>query len=229
MYELYSNRMAQASPALPSERAPTRGSQVCAEGAKGRPKGPGRPRNAERHAAILRATRELILEVGYGGVSLDAVAKRSGASRTTLYQWWGGRAPLVEEAIFSDYGDWPIPDTGSFEDDLAELIEEIVNEMSRPHVARAFPALSAEFQADPDIKAGLRARYGDPMTKRWHAVFERAETRGELPADSNAEAALQLTIGAVLTMTQSKVLPRKKLKSYLQSVLLHGLISDLTE
>lgn len=188
-----------------------------------RPRGPGRPRNAERHAAILSAARELILEVGYSGVTLDAVAKRSGASRTTLYQWWGHRAPLVEEAIFSDYGEWPVPDSGGFEGDLAELVEEIVTEMSRPHVARALPALTAEFQADPDLKAGLRARYGDPMTQRWREVFRHAIERGELPPDANAEAALQLTVGAVLTMTQSKVLPRKKLMSYLQSVLVHGL------
>ncbi len=85
------------------------------------------------------------------------------------------------------------------------------------------PALKAEVQANPDIKAGLRARYGDPMTIRWREVFENAMARGELPADSNAEAALQLTIGAVLTMTQSKILPRKKLKPYLLSVLAHGL------
>jgi AcrR family transcriptional regulator len=188
-----------------------------------RPRGPGRPRNAERHAAILRATRELILSAGYSGVTLDAVAKRSGASRTTLYQWWGSRAPLVEEAILSDYGEWPVPDTGCFEDDLSELLEEIVNEMTRPHVARALPALTAEVQANPDIKAGLRTRYGDPMTIRWREVFENAMARGELPAGSNAEAALQLTIGAVLTMTQSKILPRKKLKPYLLSVLAHGL------
>lgn len=188
-----------------------------------RPKRRGRPRNTERHAAILQATRDLILEVGYSGVTLDAVARRSGASRTTLYQWWGHRAPLVEEAIFSDYGEWPVPDTGCFEEDLAQLVEEIVSEMSRPHVARALPALTAEFQADRDIKAGLRARYGDPMTQRWREVFEHAAERGELSPDANAEAALQLTVGAVLTMTQSRVLPRKKLMPYLQSVLTRGL------
>ena len=217
--------MARARPAPQSATAPTRGSRVRAEAAEARPRGPGRPRNAERHAAILRATRDLILEVGYSGVTLDAVARRSGASRTTLYQWWGHRAPLVEEAIFSDYGEWPVPDTGCFEDDLTRLVEEIVSEMSRPHVARALPALTAEFQADRAIKAGLRARYGDPMTQRWREVFERAAERGELSRDANAEAALQLTVGAVLTMTQSRVLPRKKLMPYLQSVLTRGLMA----
>ncbi|MEZ4280310.1 MAG: TetR/AcrR family transcriptional regulator [Myxococcota bacterium] len=183
----------------------------------------GRPRNEERRAAILQAARELVLEVGYTRVTIDAVARRSGASRTTIYQWWGHRAPLVEEAIFADYGDWPIPDTGSFEGDVAQLVEELVREMTRPHVARAFPALQAEFQADPDLKAGLRARYGDPMVARWRKVFEGAEERGELPAGSHAEAALQLALGAILMMTQSSVLPRRRLVPYLCTVLSIGL------
>ena len=207
------NYMAEARLTSRSATVRRESAEATAKATESRRRAPGRPRNAERHAAILRATRELVLEAGYSGVTLEAVAKRSGASRTTLYQWWGSCASLVEEAILSDYGEWPVPDTGCFDDDLAELLEEIVNEMSRPHVARALPALTAEVQANPEIKAGLRARYGDPMTIRW---------RGELPG-SDAEAALQLTIGAVLMMTQSNILPRKKLKPYLLSVLVHGL------
>jgi AcrR family transcriptional regulator len=186
----------------------------------------GRPRNAGRHAAILQATRELILEVGYTRLTIDAIAKRAGASRTTIYEWWGHRAPLVEEAIFSDYGEWPVPDTGRFEDDLAQLVEEFVREMTRPAVVRAFPALSAEFQAHPELKAEIRAVYGDPMARRWQLVFSRAAERGELAPGTNADAALQLTLGAVLMMTQSRILPRSELTSYLLSVLLGGLSSS---
>ncbi len=214
-----------ATPTSPpkSGLAETREARALAQPQEAPARRRGRPRNAERHAAILAATRELILEVGYTRVTIDAVAKRSGASRTTIYQWWGHRAPLVEEAIFSDYGEWPIPDTGRFEDDLAELVEELVLEMTRPHVARAFPALSAELQANPDLKTEVRANYGDPMTRRWRSVFARAIERGDLPAEANAEPALQLTLGALMMMTQSKVLPRKKLTDYLVSVLARGI------
>ena len=217
--------MAKSSPAAGPSALRKRSHRASQAEVKEQPKGRGRPRNAKRHAAILEATRDLILEVGYSRVTFDAVAKRSGASRTTLYEWWGHRAPLVEEAIFADYGDWPVPDTGNFETDLAQLIEELVREMSRPHVARAFPALSAEFQVDASLKAGLRARYGDPMTRRWRQVFEKAVAREELAPTASAEAALQLTLGAILMMTQSKILSRKKLTPYLIGVLMHGLDS----
>jgi len=200
----------------------TRKARARRHEAEDSPKRRGRPRDPERHAAILQAARDLILEVGYTSVTIDAVAKRAGASRTTLYEWWGHRAPLVEEAIFAGYGEWPVPDTGHFEDDLAQLVEELVSEMTRPHVARAFPALSAEFQANPDLKAEVRALYGDPMKQRWQAVFTHGIERGELSADANAEAAMQLTLGAILMLTQSKILPRRKLTAYLLSVLTRG-------
>lgn len=118
-----------------------------------------------------------------------------------------------------------MPDTGNFETDLAQLIEELVRAMSRPYVAHAFPALSAEFQADASLKAGLRARYGGPMTRRWRQGFEKAVAREELAPTASAEAALQLTLGAILLMTQSKILSRKKLTPYLIGVLMHGLDS----
>ena len=217
--------MTPSRPSSKSALAQTREARARTHGAEDAPRRRGRPRDAERHAAILQAARDLILEVGYTRVTIDAVARRAGASRTTIYEWWGHRAPLVEEAIFSDYGEWPVPDTGRFEDDLARLVEELVREMTRPHAARAYPPLSAEIQADPDLKAQLRARYGDPMTRRWREVFARAVERGELPAGANAEAALQLTLGAILMMTQSKILPKKKLTPYLLSVLSAGLRS----
>jgi AcrR family transcriptional regulator len=216
--------MMTASRSTPrSALAQTREARARNHRGEGPPKRRGRPRDAERHAAILQAARELILEVGYTRVTIDAIAKRAGASRSTIYEWWGHRAPLVEEAVFSDYGEWPVPDTGRFEGDLAQLVEEFVSEMKRPHVVRAFPALSAEFQANPELKAEVRALYGDPMTRRWKAVFARAAERGELPSETNAEAAMQLTLGAVLMMTQSKILPKKKLTPYLLSILSGGL------
>jgi AcrR family transcriptional regulator len=179
------------------------------------PRGRGRPRDAGRHAAILEAARELILEVGYTRLTIDAIAKRAGASRTTIYEWWGHRAPLVEEALFSDYAAWPLPDTGSLEGDLALLVQELVREMTRPEVMRAFPALTVEFQANPELKAEAIGLYGDPMTRRWEAVFARAVARSELAPSVSAEATMHLVLGALWMMSHNKTLPSRQLAPYL--------------
>jgi AcrR family transcriptional regulator len=198
-----------------SALARTRRARALRQARAKKPRGRGRRRDAERHTAILQAARELVLEVGYTRVTLDAIARRSGASRTTLYEWWGHRAPLVEEALFSDYQEWPLPDTGCFETDLERLVNELVREMTRPEVMRAFPALTVEFQASPELKASAIALYGDPMTRRWESVFSRAVERGELPPSVDAKAIMHLVLGALWMMSHNKTLPRRALAPFL--------------
>lgn len=183
----------------------------------------GRPRDTQRHAAILQAARELVLELGYTRVTIDGIAKRSGASRTTLYEWWGHRAVLVQEALFSDHSDWPLPETGSFESDLAALVDELVREMIRPEIVRGLPALWAEIEANPELKQNANAVYAAPMLSRWQQVFEAAAERGEISHEADPRAALHVVIGSLWVMTQSRSLPRERLAPYLLALLLGGI------
>jgi AcrR family transcriptional regulator len=189
-------------------------------------RGPGRPRDAQRHEAILDATRGLILEAGYSRVTLDAVAKRAGVSRTTVHKWWGHRALLVEEALFPDYSELPLPDTGSFDGDLEYLVKEVVQEMTRPELVRGMPPLRAEILSNAGLLESTRSLYADPAIERWEVVFERAAGRGEIPPSTDARAALHVVVGAVAFMAQAQpkmILPKREMTSYLVSLLLRGI------
>jgi AcrR family transcriptional regulator len=221
--------MKRSRSATGSALATTRKGRTRGRDAGALPRRRGRPRDAERHAAILEAARELIVEVGYTRVTIDAIAKRAGASRTTIYEWWGHRAPLIEEALFSSYEEWPVPDTGCFDGDLEQLVNELVREMTRPEVMRAFPALTVEFQADPELKASAIALYGDPMTRRWQRVVSRAVERGELAPSAKAEAAMHLVLGALWMMSHNKTLSRKELAPYLLRAARAALASEAEE
>ena len=52
-------------------------------------------RSGRAHAAILEATRELIVEVGYDGMSIEGIAGRAGVGKQTIYRWWPSKAALV--------------------------------------------------------------------------------------------------------------------------------------
>ena len=64
----------------------------------------GRPRDPRIDAAILAATAELLLEVGYPGVTIAAVAARAGTTTPAIYRRWTSKAHLVHEAAFP-YGE----------------------------------------------------------------------------------------------------------------------------
>jgi AcrR family transcriptional regulator len=185
----------------------------------------GRPRDPRRHEAILEATRELILEGGYGRVSFDAVARRAGVSRMTVHKWWSHRVELVEEALFPDYGELPPPDTGSFAEDLELLVEEMVDRLTDPVLVLGMPPLRAELNANPHLLGPTGTRYGAPSQRRWRQVFRRAAGRGEISRDANAAAAMHVVLGAIEALSQARmaVVSRRKMTPYLVSLLLHGI------
>ncbi|MGH3576761.1 MAG: helix-turn-helix domain-containing protein, partial [Mycobacterium sp.] len=62
--------------------------------------GAGRPRDPRIDAAILSATAELLVQIGYSNLTLAAVAQRAGTTKTALYRRWSSKAELVHEAAF---------------------------------------------------------------------------------------------------------------------------------
>jgi len=80
-------------------------------------------RGPERREAICDAVFELLGEVGYDRMTMDAVATRARASKATIYRTWPDKPGLVAEALISRFGATPqAPDTGSLRGDLMALM-----------------------------------------------------------------------------------------------------------
>ncbi|MGA3404075.1 MAG: helix-turn-helix domain-containing protein, partial [Acetobacteraceae bacterium] len=62
----------------------------------------GAVRNSEAHRSILAAAAQILNESGYAGFTIEAVARRAGASKPTIYRWWTGKAALITELYESD-------------------------------------------------------------------------------------------------------------------------------
>ena len=159
-------------------------------------------------------------------MTLDAVAKRAGVSRTTIHKWWPQRALLVEEALCPDYSDRPLPDSGSFEMDLESLVDEVVEQATRPESLRGYSALRAEILANPELLASTASRYDAPADLRWQAIFERAAKRGEIPASLNAAAAMRVVLGSAVALAaqpNSPTLTPRQMTPFLLGLLLGGI------
>jgi AcrR family transcriptional regulator len=81
------------------------------------------PARSDRHEAICDAVFQLLSEVGYDRMSMDAVAARARASKATIYRAWPNKPDLVSEALTHRFGGSPEPpDTGSLRGDLIALV-----------------------------------------------------------------------------------------------------------
>src|SRR5438105_4395585 len=89
-------------------------------------RGPGRPRSAEAHAAILAATLHLLIEQGFNGLTMEAVAARAGVGKATVYRRWPSKVPLVVEALRAAGEERvAVPASGSVEADLHQLLTDL--------------------------------------------------------------------------------------------------------
>lgn len=158
----------------------------------------GRPRDRRIDSAVLDATAELLVEVGYANLTLAAIADRAGTSRPALYRRWPSKAHLVHEAAFSDGGDYTVPETGSFVGDLRAVVATTAGVLSTPLARLALPGLVAEAAEDHELHQRVLQRFAD---QGWSGLEEwaaRARQRGDLADDVVVVVVLEMVIGAAL-------------------------------
>jgi AcrR family transcriptional regulator len=158
----------------------------------------GRPRDPAVNGAILSATRQLLVEVGYAGVSIDAVAARAEVGKPTIYRRYASKAALVFEAVFGRTKVKADPDTGSLAGDLREAYSWAVEEFAAPEARAALPGLVADLTANPQLADLVRGLVIEPEYLRVRAVLERARDRGEIHADADLTLAIDAFTGTAL-------------------------------
>jgi AcrR family transcriptional regulator len=142
-------------------------------------RGPRR-RGKTLDAAILRATFDELVEVGYGGLTMDRVAARARASKASLYRRWPSRMELALHAVFHTLLPEPgaPPDTGSLRGDLLALLRRSAHLLAGP-AGEVVRALLSEALHDPDRVAELH-QFSGIVDQGMHEIVRRAINRAEI-------------------------------------------------
>lgn len=160
-------------------------------------KGAGRPRDPRIDAAILAATVELLVQIGYSNLTMAAVAERAGTTKTALYRRWSSKAELVHEAAFPTAPTALSMPEGDIASDVRAMIAAAGAVFTSPVVRAALPGLIADMAADPDLN--------DRVLNRFTGLFEvvrlrleHAIDRGEVHAGVDPQRLIELIGGATL-------------------------------
>ena len=181
----------------------------------------GRPRDPDIDAAVLAATRELLVEVGYQRLGLGLVAARAGSNRPALYRRWPSKAHLVYDAVFPSEPDLPLAATIRFEDHVRALIERIVASYSRPAAREAVPALLAETR-DLERRSSIVDGLLGEARKDFAARVQQAVARGDLRADTDAALVLDVIHSAAMHQANSRARPDPHFAGRLTDLVLAG-------
>ncbi|MFV2174043.1 TetR/AcrR family transcriptional regulator [Actinomadura sp. LOL_016] len=161
----------------------------------------GRPRDARIDGAVLDAAAALLTEVGYAEVTVAAIADRAGTSRPAVYRRWPSKAHLIHEATFRDNVTAAPLRTGSFAEDLRELVRRIAELLTTPLARIAVPGLIAEAATDPVLHRRILERFSAEGWRGLDADLDAAVRSGELDADVDTVVLLEMIIGSALAAT----------------------------
>ena len=151
-------------------------------------------RSARVRQAVLDAAFAELGEKGYGGLSIEAVALRSGVAKTTVYRRWPTRDELVADALDSRSDRYePVPDTGSLRGDLKEFCEGVRAKLTSNHGKAMLKSLVAAVDQSPEVIETVqrfwreRRDVGGRLVERW---IRKGVLRPETDADLLVEVIL---------------------------------------
>ncbi|MEU4234115.1 TetR/AcrR family transcriptional regulator [Nonomuraea sp. NPDC026600] len=157
-----------------------------------------RRRGAARTEELLRVTLDLAAEVGYAGLSIEAVARRAGVGKHTIYRRWPSMAALLLDALSRVWAsDLDYRDTGDVRADLREQFLRSGLALSSPPIGPVYRAVIAEAQADSTLRTTLYERFLITVEQSTLDRITRAQRTGELVAEANLEFPAEVLCGAL--------------------------------
>ncbi|OBI87605.1 TetR/AcrR family transcriptional regulator [Mycobacterium sp. 1245805.9] len=163
-----------------------------------------RRRSEKSRTAIVTATRELLLERGFDGLTIEAVAARAGVGKQTIYRWWPSRPALVADVMLED-ADKILASVDHTEDlasDLVAWVRKLAATLTAPRGSAMLRILTVACMEHPETAAKLRAGFSLPLHE---SVRSRLLADGidEATAESAADAIVGGVVYPILSDAQS--------------------------
>lgn len=151
---------------------------------------PGRPLNTAIDEELLTATQDLLIEEGFERLTMDAVAKRCGASKATIYRRWPSKTALAVAAAAALFRAPELPDSGDLREDLLACGRAYVQAGGRN--AQVLASVISASRHDPALREASQKALGAPYGALFDGVLSRAVQRGLVRADLDVETLAQV-------------------------------------
>jgi len=157
----------------------------------------GRPRSEKSHKAVMDATRKMLMQMPVSKISIEAIAKKAGVGKTTIYRWWPNKSAVVMDAVLNQSIYTNILSTPR---NAVEAVTAQLDKLSKQLTGkngRVVAEILGEAQGDPDnidyfTKIFLQDRYD-----KLFSYIEGGKKTGEFSADINTDNAIDIVLGPV--------------------------------
>jgi AcrR family transcriptional regulator len=159
----------------------------------------GRPPSAmaASHAVIMDAVYALLEEKSVRDLTIEAVAKRAGVGKPTLYKWWPSKATLVLAMLCERMAPkLEKPTVLTAEQSLRFRVRSLIDAFNGPF-GKIVAGLIAEGQSEPSVLKEFFDRWVSPRRNATIADLQRGKDAGELSSDTESELLNDAIFGAI--------------------------------
>jgi len=143
-----------------------------------------------RHA-ILQAALDAVRSEGYGGLTVEQIARRAGVGKQTIYRWWRTKADVVLEALLEDAVRAVAPKpTGNPHEDVRRFLRATFRRLQT--TGGIVAALMAVAQIDVCFREAFRERFLDHRRAALRHVVVAAA-----PPDADSSVLVDCLYGAM--------------------------------
>jgi AcrR family transcriptional regulator len=158
--------------------------------------------------AVLHAADDLLVERGFGGVTIEGIAARAGVAKQTIYRWWPSKVEVLLDTLIDDTSRrLAVPDAGGVVDGTGRYLHSLARFLTKEPAGKVLLALIGEAQHDAVMARVFHARYLDPQRRAERAMLKRGVTSGELSAAIDVDVVLDALCGPIFyrALTGAKI------------------------
>ncbi len=157
----------------------------------------GRPRSEKAQEAILDAVRDLLRETGGGGLTIEAIARRAGVGRPTIYRRWATVADIVLDVLLRQAGaELPIPECGTFRETLNQFLRRLMQSI-RQGAGDPLRFLMAQAQQDAEFHDRFRDNFVAARRTVLDAIIRNGMKSGEIDPGQGPDLLVDMIFGAM--------------------------------
>lgn len=156
------------------------------------------PRVERSRRVILSAALDLLGEVGYGGLTIEAVAARAGVGKSTIYRHWPGKLELIEDAIRTLKAPIPVVSTGgSVRERVTQLLSQLATNMASSQWSTCLPAIIDAAERDPEVLS-VHCRLASERRQLLVDLLSEGVATGEVPASADLNLLAECLVGPIV-------------------------------
>ncbi len=158
----------------------------------------GRPRSEESRRAILDATRRLLTHMPISKISIEAIAKKAGVGKTTIYRWWPNKQAVIMEAVFNQPGFQNfMPQSKDAFEGVKTQVEKFCRQLGGKN-GRIVAEIIGECQGDIEILKSLVKNFFQDRYNTLAFYLQKGKHEGQFRESLDLETAIDLILGPII-------------------------------